>query len=228
MAGRARRPVGLPGALVVALSSAIPLAAQSVGEEAPVDTAGLAPGAFSTMEMLYERTIFGLDVLRLTLRFGPETTRELQRLAASREPSDALADSVAAVAVDSRDALVRSRFLRDVSFEDWMDGIRRNLSRAREAGFLELSDAAFRGRIRELRRRYGPLEERGLEEGDVVWYRIRGDTVEVKIQGRDGAVLVEESPVGPTHRRSVLGGYLAPGSDFREDLVRSLFRREGG
>lgn len=229
--GAHRRAPGGPGVLAL-LAFLIPLAAGPLGaQEAdsapPLDTASLATGPFSAMEMLYERTIFGVDVLRLTLRFGPETAERLRALARGRERSDVPKDSVAAVAADARDALVRSRFVRDVSYEQWLDGIRRNLSTAWERGYLGLDEAGFGALLDELERSYVPLRERGIREGEVVWYRIRGDTVLFRIEARDGRRLVDETTVGESYRRSVLWSYLAPGSDFREGLIGSLFEGRG-
>lgn len=41
-----------------------------------------------------------------------------------------------------------------------------------------------------------------------------------------GETLADTRGLDPLRRISILGRYLAPGSDFREGLVRSLFRRE--
>lgn len=220
-------------AALVLLGAAVPapsrsLAAQEPGDPTAVDTAGLATGPCSTMEMLHERTIFGVDVLHLALRFGPETAGELRDLVRGRRRSGVPDDSLAALAADTRDAVVRSRFLRDVSYEQWLDGISSNLSAAWKGGYLGLDEAGFEGRMEELRRRYAPLEGRGIREGDIVWYRIRGDTVRFRIEARDGARVVDATRVGASYRRSVLWSYLAPGSDFREKLIGSLFRRDGG
>jgi len=226
------RTPAAPGA-VAALALAIlahvgPLGAQKPDSAPPLDTASLATGPFSTMEMLYERTIFGVDVLRLTVRFGPETAGKLRALIPGRERSDALEDSVAALAADTRDALVRSRFVRDVSYGQWLDGIRRNLSTAWERGYLGLDEPGFGALMDELEASYAPLRERGIREGEIVSYRIRGDTVVFRIETRVGRHLVDETTVGESYRRSVLWSYLAPGSDFREGLIASIFRRRGG
>lgn len=216
-------------ALLTALvSSAPPVPAPGVPPrvadttEVPVDTTGLASGPTATMEMLYERTIFRVDVMRLTLRFGPETAGELGRIAGGREYGGPVADSVARAAVGSRNVLVRSRFVRDVSFGQFMEGLRRNLGNARDAGFL--SSEEYRTIMSDIESQYEPIRGRGIRDGETMWYRVRGDTLHVALQTLDGSVLIDRRPVGPERRRAVLGGYLAPESDFREELIRSLFR----
>lgn len=224
-----RRPRTAPASAVVVLLALVVVpgfpepAPQAQSREPPVDTSGLAPSPYATMETLYERTIFRLDVLRLVVRFGPETAEGLDRVVRGRPYSEALADSVTALALESRDALVVTRFLRDVGLDRWMEGILENLDRARAAGLLELGEEELDERMAVLRERYAPLAERGLRDGDAVWYRVRGDTLEVAVEARDGTLLLTDRPVGSSHRRSVLGGYLAPGSGFREGLIRSLF-----
>ena len=212
----------LAGMLLLALPASA-LAQEDFGRAPPVDTTGLAQGAGSTMEMLYERTIFNIDVLRLTLRFGEDTAAEIASLlpdAPSGAPSDALADSLAVVAMAARNVLVRSRFLRDVSLEQFLDGLRKSLDGARRAGLV--SAEAHRLILDEVEEQYEPLREEGIRRGDAMWYRIRGDTLHLAFQRVDGGVPVEGTPIGPERRMGVLGGYLAPDSDFREELLRSV------
>lgn len=208
----------------MAMAAGAPEARAQPAGPPPVDTTGLASGPWSTMEMLYERTIFNVDVLTLTLRFGPETASELKRLVRGREYGDALADSVARVALEAHDVLVKSRFERNVGLDQFLDGLRDSLGKAREAGFL--TEEERRTIEADVNVQYRPLEDRGIRDGEVMWYRIRGDSLHVAFQTLDGSVLVDERPVGPERRMGVLGGYLAPGSDFREKLIRSLF--DGG
>lgn len=207
--------------LLLATLTAAPVLAQAPAGPPPVDTTGLADGPYATMEMLYERTIFNVDVLTLTLRFGEETAAELRRLVEGRSYGDALADTVARVALDAHDVLVRTRFERGVSLEQFLDGLRDSLERAREAGLI--TDEEHRTILGDVDVQYEPLAEDGIEEGEIMWYRIRGDSLHVAFQALDGGVPVEERPVGEERRLGVLGGYLAPGSDFREKLIRSLF-----
>ncbi|MEX2530487.1 MAG: hypothetical protein WD960_06915 [Gemmatimonadota bacterium] len=222
-----RRPRAVHAAwLLVAMlpfrGTAIPLQGQTGKMAPPVDTTGLAEGPWASMEMLYERTIFNVDIFRLHLTFGPETADSLQALAAGRRYDGALADSLAHVALRSRNVLVRTRFLRDVGLDQFLDGLRDNLRNAREEGLLTREEEETIAR--ETAEQYAPLADRGIREGETMWYRIRGDSLHVAFQARDGSVPVEQRPVGPERRLSVMAGYLAPGSEFREKLLRSLFR----
>lgn len=221
--GAAARGAAFGTALVAALVCAAPGRAQPPAP--PVDTTGLASGPFATMEMLYERTIFGIDVLRLRIRFGPGTAADLRARVDGRPWSDALADSVAAVALRARNVLVSSRFQRDVGLDRFLESLNDQLRNARERGLLTAAEVEeIEG---DTRAQYAPLRDRGIREDDIMWYRIRDDRLHVVVQSADGVVLVEERVEGPERRMAVLAGYFARGSDFRDDLVRSLPTREG-
>ncbi|MEJ2541568.1 MAG: hypothetical protein P8188_16650 [Gemmatimonadota bacterium] len=213
------RNVPLPA--IVLLTAVLARSAPAQVPPPPVDTTGLAQGPFATMEMLYERTIFNVDVLRLQVDFDPGTASELSSLVTGREYDEALAEQVVEVALAAPDVLVRSRFLRDVSLDQFLDGMGDNLRNARDKGYLTADEESLISR--ETRAKYAVLAGRGIQEGEVMWYRIRGDSLHVALESNDGEVLVEDRPVGPERRLAVLGGYLAPDSDFREQLIRSLF-----
>jgi hypothetical protein len=203
-----------------ALALAFGLAGGSAVAQTPVDTTGLGSGPFASMQMLYERTFLRVDVLRLHVRVGPETTARLQSLTAA----GASGDSLAAAVMQAGNVLVRSRFLRNVSFDQFIDGLQTNLDHARRARFIDRSE--FERIMTDVVSQYAPIRQRGIRNGDAMWYRIRNDSLHVVMVDSDGSILVEENPVGPERRLAVLGGYFAPGSDFRAPLLRSIGRAE--
>lgn len=187
----------------------------------PVDTTGLGSGPHARMHTLLEKTIFRVDVLTLDVRFGPETTARLDSLVDARSYSERLADSVAAVALGTGDAWARIQFERSVSLDRFLGGIRDNLREARDAGIV--TETQFGSISSNLPRWYAFLSDRKIHEGDEMFYGIRGDSLHSVFRGAEGEVLLDQVDVGPERRLSVLGGYFAPGSDFREGLIRSLF-----
>lgn len=193
------------------------LAAQEV---VAMDTTSLARGRYSEASTLLEKTIFRIDVARLRVRFGTETAGALEALLAGRRASEALADTAVSLAVGSRDAWASLRFERDVGFDRFLDGVRGSVEAALRAGLI---DSDFAGSlVASFPTWYGSLESRGVREGDVMMYRIRGDTLRTVFQTFDGRVMVNQVDVAPQARVAVLGGFLSPGSDFREGLLRSL------
>lgn len=216
VAGALQRAVLWAGAAAL-LAAPAPAAAQTV----PLDTAGLAAGPFARMEMLLERTIFRVDVLTLRVRLGPEDARRVERLAAGRDYSKALADSLAPVAAGSTDAFARIEFQRGIRLGQFVSSVRGNMRKARDAGYL--TEEEYRKIADALPGWFAFLRERPIRRGDELLYRIRGDSLRTVFRTADGEVLLNQTDVGPERRLAVLGSYFAPGSDFREKLIRSLF-----
>jgi len=196
------------------------------GQSAATDTTDLGQGPHARMHMLFEKTIFKVDVLTLDVWLGPEETTEIDALMSRRDgPRDRVrdvADSIASVAVGARNAWARIEFRRNVRFDRFLDGIRTNLRRAARAGIV--TEASYEDILADLPGWYAFLADRGIRSGDGMFYRIRGDTLHTGYRAVDGEVLLDQVDVGPERRLAVMGGYFAPGSDFRDKLVMSIMR----
>ena len=190
------------------------------------DTTHLATGPYASMQTLLEKTIFQVNVVDLTLRYDSATTARIRRAVEGREYSDALADTVAAAVLGARNVNAHLDFRRDIGLDRFLESVHENMMKARDAGML--ADSAFRRFEGELSGWYSALEGRGVKDGDITRYRIRGDSLWVVYRSAAGDTLIHRTDVGEQHRRAVIGGYLAPGVDFREGLVRSLFEEQGG
>jgi hypothetical protein len=188
-----------------------------------MDTASFPTGRYAQADALLEKTIFRVDVARLRLRFGSETSQALEALLDGNPRSDTLADSLAVLAVQTRNAWAGLTFQRDVGFDRFLSGIRDGVKVARDAGLI---DPVFARSLSEsLPEWYALVRERGIRDGDVMMYRIHGDTLRTVYRTVDGEVLVDQVDTGPQPRLSVMGGFFAPGSDFRKGLLNSLLTR---
>ncbi len=196
---------------------ALPVMAQRLA----LDTASVGREPYAAMHTLLEKTIFKVDVLTLDVRFGSETAHRLERLVKSGRYSDSLADSIASVAIDARDAWARLRFKRGISLDQFLNGIRDNLTRALRAGIID--SASYATISEDLPVWYHFLADDGISKGDEMLYRIRGDTLHTAYRTAAGKVLLEQTDTGAERRLSLLGGYFAPKSDFRKGLIKSLF-----
>lgn len=219
---RSYRDWGFILALIVIVVAA---AAPASGQPSPVDTTGLAAGEHGRMRMLLEKTIFQVDVLTLEIRLGPGAAAQLDSLVDGREFSKDLADSAAGIALEAQDVWAQIEFRRGVSLDQFLDGVRDNLRRAEAAGIVTAED--YSSIAANLPTWYAFLADRRIQTGDRMFYRIRGDTLRTVFQSGGGEILLDQVDVGPERRLSVLGGYFAPDSDFRDKLVRSLLRRDG-
>lgn len=177
-----------------------------------------------TMRMLLEVTIFQIDVLTLELRIGGPTGDRIRTLVEAGERTEETADSVADLAADARFAYANLSFLRGISLGRFLREVQRNAVRATEAGYISPETSGLI--VQSLPQWYAFLQGRGIEEGDEMEYFIEGDTLTVHYLSPSDSLLMSTTDVGPERRRSVLGGYFARGSDFREGLLDSLFQSE--
>lgn len=203
--------------IVVALLWADPVPAQT----GMFDTAGLGDGPHARACMLLERTVFRVDVLTVELRLGPHTAERVRGLVATNAPRD----SIARVALRSRDAYVRIEFVRDVGMDRFIEGVREDLRRVADAGIIDRE--TFEGVSSRLPGWYDFLEGRGVREGDELLYRVRGDTLHSGYRSASGELLLRQTDVGRERRLAVLGSYLVQGSSFREGLLGSLLGERG-
>ena len=194
-----------------------------VGQTAPVDTTSLSEARHGRMSMLWEKTIFQVDVLTLDVRFGSATAQRLAELVRGREPSSALVDTIANVAAHATDVWARIRFERNVSLNQFVDGVRDNAAAARDAGLI--TDPEFAEIYDGLPQWYAFLADTGIKDGDEMFYRIRGDTLRTIYRTVQGETRLDRTDFGRFRRLSVMGGYFAPKSDFRKGLIASLFGR---
>lgn len=214
---RALVPWGLAAALLSGGAGAVG------AQQLAVDTALLGRGPYGAMHALLEKTIFKVDVLTLDIQFGLETAHRLATLVDGRPRSRLLADSIAALALDAHDVWARIRFKRHVSVGQFLDAIRKNLRRAREAGIID--SVTHHDVLTSLPGWYAFLRGAGIRDGDEMMYRIRGDTLRTIYRDEGGGIRLDQTDIGAGRRLSVMGGYFAPHSDFREGLIDSLFER---
>jgi hypothetical protein len=163
---------------------------------------------------LLEKTIFRVDVVSLELWLGPETTLEVRRHPTAGK------DSLAAAVAGSRDAWVQLVFQRDVGLDRFLAGVNEDMQRAVHAGLLDT--ASYAKVATGLPVWLTPLRERGIAAGDRFTYAIVGDTLRTVFTRQDGEVVIDQTDVGPAHRRALLGSFMAPGAGFRDDLLADL------
>jgi hypothetical protein len=199
--------------VLVAATTALPAVARAQ------DGMAVGQSPFGHMHMLFERTIFNVDVLTLDICFDEATASRIA-MRAQDGRNDAADDSIAAAAIAAPNAVGRIRFLRGVSKNQFLDGIRGEQEKAVDAGLL--SDSTFTMIGDSLPVWFDFLDDRGIHEEDRIFYVFRDDSLRTVYHGADGAVLLDRTDVGEQRRISVLATWYAPDSDFREPLLDSL------
>jgi hypothetical protein len=174
------------------------------------------------MHALLEKTLLKIDVLRLDIRFDERTRDELAALLSGKSYSARLARRIVPVVMGAEGGVVQMQFKRDVTLEQWLGEVRKNLSRARKAGLID--SRSYRHVSSNLRRWFTVNERRGFKNGDRLIYAIRRSSLRTVLISNEGSILLDQTDKGSAPRRALLAGLLAPGSSFREELIRSLFR----
>lgn len=169
---------------------------------------------------LLEKTIFKVDVVALELWLGPATTLEVRRHLAAGT------DSLAAAVADSRDAWAQLVFQRDVGLDRFLAGVTEDMQRAVQAGLLD--ETGYDKVAKGLPNWLAPLRERGIASGDRFTYAIVDDTLRIVFARKDGEVVIDQTDIGPAHRRALLGSFVAPGAGFCDDLIAGLKRKGEG
>jgi hypothetical protein len=206
---------------VVLLSVGISLS--SAEAEVPsFESPDLARGPFSSMRMLLEKTFLKVDVATIDVRVGKREQGELAKLASGRKYSAALEGELAKAVLRSDHALIQLAFLRDVSQARWIDGVRDSLDSANRAGLISL---AQRKSVSDgLPQWFKALEQDGFHEGDRVLYELGPGVLRTVVVTRSGKLLVDRVDKGQDVPRLVLASYFAPGTDYRSQLLESLFQ----
>jgi hypothetical protein len=182
----------------------------------------LAQGRFSSAHMLLEKTILKVDVLTVDIRFGAGTQTELSKLAEGKSYNSELGGKLAKVAIAANEAVVQLKFVRDVSLDQWMDGVRENLDQAKAAGLIS---GDMKTKVANaLPGTFTAIKDRGYKDGDRLLYGVRNGVLETAVVAADGSVLLQKKDSDKALASVVLASYFAPGSDFREPLLKSLFK----
>ena len=209
---------------LAALALSMAAGPASAGDPLPsLSSPELAQGQYSAMHMLLEKTVLNVDVLTVDVKFGKAAREKLKALAAGKQYSEGLGKQVADVAIKTDDALVQLKFARDVSLDMWMDAVFENLEQARDAGLIT---PKIQERVKNaLPTWFAALKERGYEKGDRVLYRVRPDSLRTVVVSANGKVLMDRLEKDKDVSRVVMSSYFAPKSDFRELLLKSLFKK---
>lgn len=204
-------------ALAIVLLAA---SAALAGDVPSLSEAGLATGPFSSMHMMLEKTILKVDVATIDVKVSPATQEKFKQILGPKGYSPAVEGELAKTAMDSERAVIQLKFVRDVTLNQWIDGVKESLEAAEKSGLMT---AAVRKQVSEgLPVWFKPVEARGYKTGDRVLYRIEAGQIRTVAVTREGQVLVDRVDQGADKRRIVLTSYFAPGTDYRQLLLQSL------
>jgi hypothetical protein len=189
-------------------------------------TDDLGKGRYARMTMRLEKTFLNIDVLDLEIRLDEETAAVLESIVKGKKHSKELEQRVVDAVLATTNAYAGIRFLRGVTFNQFVEGGQASARRAYEAKLISQAEYV---RVRDgLARWFAPLKDRGIRQGDRFHYRGRSSGLRTLVADADGKKLIEVTQEGASPLHTMLANYFTPGGDFREPLVRSLFDASGG
>lgn len=168
------------------------------------------------------KTLLKIEVARVQIRVDESTQRRLAELTSGREQSDTLAEGVVTAVMKTQYAVITSELRHDVPFDRYSESAYDDLRSARDSGLI--SADAYWSLARLLPEWMRMLEGRGARKGDRFMCRMQPGSMRVVYRTPEGVTLADRTIANTDLGRAVLASYLAPGSSFRKELVRSLFR----
>jgi hypothetical protein len=182
----------------------------------------LAQGPYAAMHMLLQKTFLKINVLDLDVRLDKAAQSKLSSLAQGKAYSDGLAPQLGQAVMGAGHALIQMEFKRDIPLKRWIAVVRDNLEEARKANLIA---APVEKRIADgLPDWFAALKDRGYQKGDRLFYQVSPDALRTVVASAGGQILLERLDRDKDARNVVLATYFAPGSEFREPLLRSLFQ----
>lgn len=177
---------------------------------------------FGHMHTKYERTFLGIDVANIDVWVDDATRDRLRQLTENQRYSDQLAERVAQVALAANDMTVQVQFLRGADLGEFLGAARKNLERARNAGYI--TPTTFANAWAGVQRDFAGMASRGFKKGDVLIYRAPPGSLETIVKAKD-RVLLDVTSRDEGSRRAMIASYFAPSSDFRKGLISDLFHQ---
>jgi hypothetical protein len=214
------RSFGYAAATLSLLAASLAGTASAEGPLPSLDAPDLAQGQYAYMQMLLQKTILRINVATIEVRVDKAAQTRFVGIARGQAYSDGLEQQLANVAVGAGRAVVQMRFKRDIPLGRWMGVVRDNLEQARKAGLIT---ADLEKRVgQSLPVWFAALKDRGYEKDDRLVYSVTPDALHTVVVSKGGQVLVDRKEQDEGARKVVMASYFAPGSDFREPLLRSL------
>ena len=194
------------------------------GSVSPASAASsvLAVGPYAVLQGVLKKTIFKVEVARVQVRVDQVTQRKLASIAHGRKQTTGLADGAVRAVMATNQAVISAEIRRNVPYDKYVESTHEDLKRARASGLA--SEAAFGSVTRLLPEWFRAFEGRGMRTGDRFVCSVGPASMRVVYTAADGRKLVDRRIAGHDPGRAILASYFAPGSGFRKDLLKSLFR----
>lgn len=221
----------LPLTLVAALAAIgpVPRAVSQVqlAPPAAVDTIpdlheGVGDGPHARLRFFFEVTFLKIDIAWIEAYLDPVTASAVER-AVSMDYSKGRARALEMALLDGDPMLLRMELARGGGAGRFIGATRDNLQAAVECG--SMGQPAFDELWPYVEELLAPIDQRGMEKGDAIHYRIDGPSVRIVYLDQQGEPIVDGTYEGREAARGLVGSFLCRETAFSENLIRSAWTR---
>ncbi|MBT8479833.1 MAG: hypothetical protein KJO06_13020 [Gemmatimonadetes bacterium] len=219
--------------LVAAISTMGPLfvGARPVHAAPPVtrDTVSdlyerVGDGPHARLRFFFEVTFLKIDIAWVEAYLDAATASVVERVT-SKEYSKGRARALEMALLDGDPMLLRMELARGGGAGRFIGATRDNFQAAVECG--SMSQTTFDAMWPVVEELLAPVDERGMEKGDAIHYRIEGPRVEIVYVDPSGEVIVDGSYESPEAGRGFVGSFICREAAFSEKLIRSAWETDG-
>lgn len=224
---------GLPSVLFLFfLSTSGPAAAVSPSAEParveadsiPELYAGLAEGPHARLRFFFEVTFMKIDVAWVEAYLDPVSASVVKRVAA-QDYSKGRARALEMALLDGDPMLLRMELARGGGAGRFIGATRDNLQAAVECG--SMGQDTFHELWPYVEELLSPVDQRGMQKGDAILYRIDGPRVRIVYVDPGGKTIVDGIYEGAEAARGFVGSFLCRETAFSENLIRSAWEADG-
>jgi len=185
---------------------------------------GVGEGAHARLRFFFEVTFMKIDIAWIEVYLDPASAAVVERVA-SDDYSKGRARSLEMALLDGDPMLLRMEIVRGGGAGPFIGATRDNLQAAVECG--SMGQATFDELWPYVEELLSPVDQRGMEKGDAILYRIDGASVRIVYLGPAGEVIVDGIYEGAEAARGLVGSFLCRETAFSEKLIRSAWEAEG-
>ena len=185
---------------------------------------GVGEGSHARLRFFFEVTFMKIDIAWIEAYLDPASAEVVEQVTALEySKGRARALEIALLAGDPM--LLRMELARGGGAGRFIGATRDNLQAAVECG--SMSQTTFEELWPYFEELLAPVDQRGMEKGDAILYRIDGSRARIVYLGPAGEIIVDGSYEGAEAARGFVGSFLCRETAFSEKLIRSAWESNG-
>jgi hypothetical protein len=185
---------------------------------------GVGEGRQAKLRFFFEVTFMKIDIAWIEAYLDPAAASTVERTVATGDYSKGRARALEMALLEGDPMLLRMELARSGGAGRFIGATRDNLEAAVECGAMgqETFDEMWPV-VEEL---LDPVDERGMQTGDAIHYRIDGPAVRIVYLGPAGEVIVDGTYESVDAARGFVGSFMCRETAFSKDLIRSAWERD--